>query len=63
MEAPRRARELGEALSQGSNRGGSPGELESSAGTQWDPEVAQVFLKLRSLPAKREGKDQRNRGQ
>ena len=60
---PHRARELGEALSLDSNRGGSPGRTGKGAGTQWDPEVVKVFLKLRRSGTKRKGKGKREREQ
>ena len=47
----RGARTEGEALA----------ELEKGAGTQWDPEVVKVFLKLRKPPTKRKRKGKRKR--
>jgi len=47
----RRARTEEEALA----------ELQKGAGTQWDPEVVKVFLKLRKPPAKRKGKGKKKR--
>ncbi len=47
----RRARTEEEALA----------ELEKGTGTQWDPEVVKVFLKLRKPPTKRKGKGKRKR--
>jgi len=37
-------------------------ELQKGAGTQWDPEVVKVFLKLRKPPTKRKGKGKRKSG-
>jgi PAS domain S-box-containing protein len=37
-------------------------ELHKGAGTQWDPEVVKVFLKLRKPPTKRKGKGERKSG-
>ena len=45
----RRARTEAEALE----------ELHKGAGTQWDPEVVKVFLKLQKPPTKRKGKGER----
>ena len=47
----RRARTEEEALA----------ELENGAGTQWDPEVVKLFLKLRKPPTERKGKGKRKR--
>jgi len=47
----RRARTEEEALA----------ELQKGAGTQWDPEVVKVFLKLRKPPTRRKGKGKRKR--
>jgi len=47
----RRARSEEEALA----------ELEKGAGTQWDPEVVKIFLKLRKPPAKQKSMDKRKR--
>jgi len=47
----RRARTEEEALA----------ELEKGTGTQWDPEVVTVFLKLRKPPTKRKGKGKSKR--
>lgn len=38
-------------------------ELVNGAGTQWDPEVVKVFLKLRRSATKRKGKGKREREQ
>lgn len=45
----RRARTEDEALT----------ELKEGAGTQWDPEVVKVFLRLKKPPTKRKGKGQK----
>jgi len=37
-------------------------ELQKGAGTQWDPEVVKVFLKLQKPPTKRKGKGKRKSG-